>query len=334
MSPTFFLVGAPKAGTTSLFRYLGTHPEVGVASIKEPCFFAPEIPVDQATDAHRRDWPTYLALFAHTQGKRAIGEGSVAYLGSLRAASAISARIPSAQILMMLRDPADRLFAHYAAARTSGATTATFRVCARAELGMAGAPSLLWVGRLNENKDPLTVLRGLTEWRRHHAHATLTMAFQGHGELHEAVRRLVASTPELTRHVTLVGEVPHDRLAAYYSAADIFVLGSHHEGSGYAAIEALACGAIPVVTDIAPFRALTGDGAVGALWEAGNADAFAVALTRVMQRPLEPQRQTARDLFAREFSWHMIGRRAAAVYREVIASRALARASAPAHKPA
>jgi len=127
MSPTFFLVGAPKAGTTSLFRYLGNHPEVGTSAIKEPCFFAPEVPVDPATDATRRDWETYLSLFAHTEGRRAIGEGSVAYLGSLTAASAIKTRVPTAQILMMLRDPADRLFAHYSAARASGVTTTDYR---------------------------------------------------------------------------------------------------------------------------------------------------------------------------------------------------------------
>ena len=125
-TPTFFLVGAPKAGTTSLFRYLGAHPEISVAAMKEPCFFAPEVPVDPETDAHRRDWDAYLQLFAHAGAARAIGEGSVAYLSSPNAAGAIYARLPHARILMMLRDPADRLFAHYSAARVAGVTTRPF----------------------------------------------------------------------------------------------------------------------------------------------------------------------------------------------------------------
>jgi hypothetical protein len=58
--------------------------------------------------------------------------------------------------------------------------------------------------------------------------------------------------------VRLAGEVAHDRIAAFLSAADIFVVGSHHEGSGYALMEALACGTTPVVTDIPAFRALAG----------------------------------------------------------------------------
>ena len=78
------------------------------------------------------------------------------------------------------------------------------RAQARADLGMMGAPALLWVGRLNENKDPLTVLRGAAEWFRGHPRATLTMVCQS-GELDRAARRLVASEPELTQRVTLVG---------------------------------------------------------------------------------------------------------------------------------
>ncbi|MEI6245060.1 MAG: glycosyltransferase family 4 protein [Acidobacteriota bacterium] len=204
---------------------------------------------------------------------------------------------------------------------------------ARAELQMMGEPSLLWVGRLNENKDPLTVLRGVAAWFPQHPRATLTMAFQ-EGALDEAVRRFVAATPELKARVSLVGAVPHDRLPAYYSAADLFVLGSHHEGSGYAAIEALACGAVPVVTDIAPFRALTDDGAFGALWQPGNAESFTLALDRARSRPLSEQRQAARERFDREFSWPHIGHRAMAIYREVIALRGPVLSGVRTHRPA
>src|SRR5487761_1072864 len=41
--PTFFLVGAPKAGTTSLYHYLGQHPEIYLSPIKEPNYFASEV---------------------------------------------------------------------------------------------------------------------------------------------------------------------------------------------------------------------------------------------------------------------------------------------------
>lgn len=150
-TPTFFLVGAPKAGTTSLSRYLAQHPEVAVATEKEPCFFAPEVPVSASTDAHRRDWTSYLSLFAHATAARAIGEGSVAYLGSAHAPAAIAARIPNAKILMMLRDPANRLFAHYAAARASDATRLAFLDWVSeqraAENGRTPTWGPIWAGR-------------------------------------------------------------------------------------------------------------------------------------------------------------------------------------------
>lgn len=124
--PTFFLVGAPKAGTTSLFEYLKQHPDIATSTIKEPCFFAPEVPVSADVAVHRSSWEAYLQLFAHAGAAKAVGEGSVAYLASVNAPAAIRARVPDARILMMLRDPADRLFAHFAAARTSRAWAGTF----------------------------------------------------------------------------------------------------------------------------------------------------------------------------------------------------------------
>lgn len=125
-SPTFFLVGAPKAGTTSLFHYLGQHPAIAIASVKEPCYYAPEVPVDADTDRYRQSRDAYLSLFAHAGDRRVIGEGSVAYFSSAHAAAAIRAAHADAKILVMLRDPADRLFAHYAAAVAAGLTREPF----------------------------------------------------------------------------------------------------------------------------------------------------------------------------------------------------------------
>lgn len=121
--PNFFLVGAPKCGTTSLMRYLAQHPDVAVSRVKEPCYFAPEVP--DGPDI-TREWPDYIALFDEAGTARAVGEGSVSYLASLTAAASIHAGIPDARILMILRDPAERWFAHYVAARAAGATRRPF----------------------------------------------------------------------------------------------------------------------------------------------------------------------------------------------------------------
>ncbi len=80
----------------------------------------------------------------------------------------------------------------------------------------------------------------------------------GAAPLLPAVEERIAADPRLRDRVQLLGRVPHLRIEQLMCAADIFVLGSHREGSGYSLIEALSCGLPPVVTDIPSFRALTG----------------------------------------------------------------------------
>jgi len=194
------------------------------------------------------------------------------------------------------------------------------RAAARAVAGIGGSPAILWVGRLNPNKDPLTVLDGFESALPDLPDATLSMIY-GEDDLLDAVRRRIQRSPMLIERVRLVGAVEHERMAAFYSAADLFIAGSRHEGSGYAVMEACACGAVPVVTDIPTFRLLTGNGAVGALWTPGDAAACARALTEVARRDLEAERARLADHFARELSWDAVGRRAVAIYGEVVNSR-------------
>ena len=196
---------------------------------------------------------------------------------------------------------------------------ATARGAAREASGMAGSPAILWVGRLNANKDPLTVLDGFARALTDLPDAALTMIY-GTEELIEDVRSRIARSPALAGRVRLAGTVRHDRMAAFYSAADLFVVGSHHEGSGYSLMEACACGAVPVVTGIPTFRLLTGGGAVGALWTPGDAAGCARALVEVARRDLD-ERATLSDHFARELSWAAVGRRALEVYEEVAGRR-------------
>jgi glycosyltransferase involved in cell wall biosynthesis len=189
---------------------------------------------------------------------------------------------------------------------------------ARAISAVTGSPALLWVGRLNANKDPLTVLDGFERALACLPGARLTMVYSSE-ELLRPVQERIARSVLLTDSVHLRGYVPREELAAFYSAADFFVLGSHHEGSGYALIEAMACGATPIVTNIPSFRALTGNGAVGAIWPVGNTVAFAEALIHFRARDLGALRAPIRTHFERELSWPVIGQRALAAYAKVMA---------------
>jgi len=103
--PGFFLVGAPKCGTTAMHEYLGAHPEVFMPRRKEPHHFGSDIRSPRFVD----DRDAYLALFDGVTTERAVGEASVFYLFSQTAAAEIAAFEPRARILMMLRDPVELL---------------------------------------------------------------------------------------------------------------------------------------------------------------------------------------------------------------------------------
>jgi glycosyltransferase involved in cell wall biosynthesis len=194
------------------------------------------------------------------------------------------------------------------------------RDLARGASGISGRPALLWVGRLNANKDPLTILDAFEPALASLPDATLTMAY-GTAELLEAVRARIDRGAGLRERVRLAGAVPHDRIAAYFNAADLFVVGSHHEGSGYSLIEALACGTTPAVTDIPSFRVLTGDGRVGALWRTGDAADCARAMVAAAGGDLDAARPAVRAHFEQHLSWVAIGRRALEIYENVRRSR-------------
>jgi glycosyltransferase involved in cell wall biosynthesis len=191
---------------------------------------------------------------------------------------------------------------------------------ARAWSGVDGDPAVLWVGRLNANKDPLTVVEGFEQSLRDLPAARLTMVYQD-DELLPAVRERVDRSSALRRRVRFVGPIAHERLPAFYSASDLFVLGSHHEGSGYALLEACACGALPVVTDIPSFRVITDGGAFGSLWSAGDAAACARALVKTARSDMAHARALMSSHFDRALSWRAIGRQAIAAYHDALASR-------------
>jgi glycosyltransferase involved in cell wall biosynthesis len=193
----------------------------------------------------------------------------------------------------------------------------------------------VWVGHLDRNKDPLTVLDGFARAAGELPKAVLTLVFRGDA-LRDAVEARLAAQPVLAGRVVLRGTVPASEMAAVLGAADVFVLGSRKEGSGYALLEAMACGAVPVVTDIPAHRALLGGGAVGLgptapplLWPVGDAEAFARTLVDVARRPLPPLSAAVRAFFERELSWPAVGRRALAAYRAVLDVSPAASASPP-----
>lgn len=191
---------------------------------------------------------------------------------------------------------------------------------ARRITGVEGDPAVLWVGHLDANKDPLTVLRGVGDAARDLPGLQLYCCF-GTAPLMREVRAGIAKHEWLRDRVHLLGRVPHERIELLMRAADIFVLGSHREGSGYSLIEALACGLPPVVTDIPSFRSLTGEGSVGAIWPCGDAQEFSQALRATARRSGPELRAAVRAHFDRELSFDALGAKLAAMYEDALARK-------------
>ena len=110
--PDFFIVGAPKCGTTALYQYLSRHPQIFMPVKKEPHYFAQDFQTSGLT-AYVQDWKAYLALFDEAQDAACIGEASVFYLYSEDAADKIRQRIPDAKIIAMLRNPVEMIYSLY-----------------------------------------------------------------------------------------------------------------------------------------------------------------------------------------------------------------------------
>ena len=106
--PDLFIVGAPKCGTTAMWRYLNEHPEVFIAERKDIHYFGSDLGF---RDRQGDDEATYLARFADVGGATRVGEASVWYLYSRKAAEEINAFNPSARAIIMLRDPVEVMYA-------------------------------------------------------------------------------------------------------------------------------------------------------------------------------------------------------------------------------
>lgn len=194
------------------------------------------------------------------------------------------------------------------------------RHIAREATSLTGSPILTWVGHLNENKDPLVVLEGFEELLRVYPNARLYMIY-GKEQLLPRIKEKIKTSKLLQNTVILLGQVPHKKMEAYLNSADYFVLGSHAEGSGYSLSEALACGCIPIVTDIPSFRMMTDNGRLGALWSVGDSSSFVEAARRAINKPIIDESKACVDFFNRNLSFDAIADITLKHYKTVVKSR-------------
>lgn len=133
--PNFFIVGAAKSGTTSLYHYLKQHPEIYMSPIKEPKYFSSsinrfphrgpsDIEVDKTVIKSRGD---YLRLFSSASVEKWLGDASADYLYFYEhVAPLIKRTSPEAKIIAILRNPIERAFSAYCHLVKEGRETLSF----------------------------------------------------------------------------------------------------------------------------------------------------------------------------------------------------------------
>jgi len=124
--PNFFIVGAPRSGTTSLYEYLNEVPGIFMSKIKEPNYFNPSVENDLFLSKPVRDKKKYLNLFTDSKDELAIGEASPTYLWDPKTPKLIHNEIPDARIIINLRDPITRAFSEYLFLSGLGSLKGTF----------------------------------------------------------------------------------------------------------------------------------------------------------------------------------------------------------------
>lgn len=190
------------------------------------------------------------------------------------------------------------------------------RMVMRRQTDIVGDPVFLWNGRLDENKDPITVLRGFEILAREVPGAKLYLVY-AEEKLLASVQEHIKSSAVLADHVKLLGRVERNELEKIYASADYFVLGSHYEGTCYSLSEALRAGCIPIVPNIPAFRAMTAQGRLGGLWKNGDAASFAESAHVLLQKSRTTLAESCIQFFRDHLSYDAIAKRTLEIYQEL-----------------
>lgn len=172
---------------------------------------------------------------------------------------------------------------------------------------------ILFVGTIEPRKNLLTLVRAFQEIT-HHCQTQLVLAGDEGwltGELHGFLRNA-----DFSARVRLVGYLADDDLRALYSSCNVFVYPSLYEGFGLPLLEAMACGAPVVTSNIPSIRETVGDAAL--LVSPTDVDELARSLVRLLENPAEREQRSAEGKqHASEFSWDKAATATLKVYRSI-----------------
>jgi hypothetical protein len=130
--PDFVILGAQRAGTTSLYNYLSRHPSVLPAARKEVHYF--DVNYSRGEEWYRAMFPRQRAMLARAGRPRLLtGEASPYYLFHPLAPERAARLVPQARLIVLLRDPVERAWSHYRHEVTAGRESLSFTAALDAE---------------------------------------------------------------------------------------------------------------------------------------------------------------------------------------------------------
>ncbi len=109
--PDFIIIGAQRAGTTSLYRYLAEHPDILPASHKEVHFF--DFNYNRGLRWYRSHFPSSLSIRRLGKRDAITGESTPYYLVHPLVPPRVASHLPDVRLIILLRNPIDRAFSHY-----------------------------------------------------------------------------------------------------------------------------------------------------------------------------------------------------------------------------
>ncbi len=189
---------------------------------------------------------------------------------------------------------------------------------ARTQLGLdEGSKVVLFVGRLEPEKNLFTLLEAFTEVARAVPESRLILV--GDGELRQPLTAF-AQRLNLTGQVTFTGALPHDQIPAVMKSATVFALPSFYEGFPKVLIEAQAAG-VPLVVSDDPHLRDTVDETCALTFPPDDAAQLAACLIRALSdEGLRQQLREAGERRVQQFDWDAMAQRDVACYQEVLRS--------------
>ena len=175
-------------------------------------------------------------------------------------------------------------------------------------------PYLLMVGTLEPRKNHLTAMRALLRLKQAGLPHCLLIA-GGEGWLFEPIRKQVAQF-DLAADVHFTGYVPAADLPALYGGAACVLQPSLYEGFGFPVLEAMACGAPVVCSNVSSLPEAAGDGAI--LIPPLDDEALATAIQQVISTPTLAQQLREKGVQqASHFRWQHCAAETVALYRQI-----------------